>query len=73
MGDRARSKIIQANERIKGISGVLHNLGTGTFGAFGARFIVKDGIDLVGSGWLVAAFLFIWVGSKLLTLLEADL
>lgn len=72
MADRHRSEILRSNEQIKALAGVWTNIGTATLGAFAARFIVKDGIDLVGAGWFVGALVSIWVGSKLLTLLESE-
>jgi hypothetical protein len=72
LADRSRSETLRANEQIKGIAGVLSNLGTALFASgFGRWFL--NGADLYVSLWIVSGAGIIWVGVRALTLLEAEI
>jgi hypothetical protein len=64
--------IIRLNEQLKGVSSVFFNLGTATIGAAAARFALNGFVDWVGIGWLFGALVLIWLGAKVLGLMEAE-
>lgn len=63
---------VRLNEQLKGISSVFFNLGTATIGAAAARFALNGFVDWVGVGWLFGALVLIWLGAKVLILMEAE-
>jgi len=72
MNDFSRSRILQANERIKAISGVGFNLSVGVIGATAARVYLNLDVDAVAVVWSMGAVALIWASSKILTLLDAE-
>lgn len=66
------ASIIRLNEQLKGVSSVFFNLGAATVGAAAARFALSGAVDWVGIGWLGGALVLIWLGTKVLTLMEAE-
>lgn len=60
------------NEKLKGVSSIFFNLGAATIAAAAARTVTAGYVDLPGAGWTVGAFVLIWMGSKLLDLMESE-
>lgn len=65
-------RIVRLNEQLKAVAGVFFNLSTGTIGAAVARFVLQGAVDWIGIGWLVGALVLIWLGSKVLAMMEAE-
>ena len=66
------ASIFRLNEQLKSISGVFFNLGAGTIGAAATRVFLNGNLDLIAGLWLFGAIALIWLGAKLLGLLETD-
>lgn len=68
----ADPRILRLNEQLKGVSGVFFNLGAATVGAAVARTVLASRVDWVGTGWAFGALVLIWIGAKVLTLMESE-
>lgn len=65
------SYFLRYNERIKGIAGVMNNLGAALLGVSVARITLNDA-DLVALFWLVGSGMLLFGGWAVLGLLERE-
>ncbi|MGA9582332.1 MAG: hypothetical protein WBR13_10235 [Allosphingosinicella sp.] len=66
------SETLRRNERLKGASGVLTNLGCALVAAAAARWFALR-FDIIALVWLIAAAMIIWAGLNMLLSLQWEL
>lgn len=66
------ARILRLNEQLKAVSGVFFNLGAATIGASAARTVLAGHVDWIGISWAFGALVLIWIGARVLTLLESE-
>ena len=64
------ARILRLNEQLKAFSGILFNLGAATIGAAATRVFLNGAPDWVAILWLFGSGVLIWLGAKLLGLME---
>jgi hypothetical protein len=67
----SRSEVLQRNEQIKAVSGLIVNAGLALLAAALGRWFVQE-LDDYAVIWLVGSSGLMWSGVKMLTLLEAE-
>jgi hypothetical protein len=70
--EKSRSEVLQRNEQIKAASSLMGNAGLALAAAGAGRWFF-EGLDENALLWLLSGPGVIWIGVKLLTLLEAEI
>lgn len=61
-----------ANERLKGLTGILYNLATGLIAAVAARVYSDGAVTLIPVWWTAGALILIWMPTEFLSLQQQE-